>query len=205
VLSPDEADAKIAMVRQQQDEARALSKQGGNQSMRNRLGFGGSTTGSSVSGCGSGSVSGSVSGSGSRNGMSDTASMYSSSGGGKSVAGSSVSGGNGAAFDISSSFHSEAGNADVIAGMLVRDGKLQRFSLSPSGVLTMAALGGGKGTSKTWSVSGSEGKVTVTSDAKPNHFVVGVGKIKLKLGANSEDEMVAWMQAIGRAGGAMSP
>mmetsp|Transcript_17774 Transcript_17774/g.36408 ORF Transcript_17774/g.36408 Transcript_17774/m.36408 type:complete len:238 (-) Transcript_17774:176-889(-) len=128
---------------------------------------------------------------------------------------SSPSSGAGAAgggdFGLGSSFpnsDSTGLSADVLAGMLVRDGKLHRFTLSAGGVLTMAALGGGKGSaSKSWNVSGLKGgdgggkveKVAVSADSKPNHFTVSVGKTKLKLGANSEDEMEAWMQAISQA------
>lgn len=86
--------------------------------------------------------------------------------------------------------------ADIFSGMLVRDGKLQRFVLNSKGVLIQSSLAGGKG-GKQWKLAGE--RVVATLEAKPNTFMVSFGKTKLKLGANSEEEMLGWMEALARA------
>lgn len=86
--------------------------------------------------------------------------------------------------------------ADIFSGMLVRDGKLHRFVLNNKGVLIQSSLAVRK-RDKQWELAGK--RVITTSEAKPHTFMVSFGKSKLKLGANSEEEMLGWMEALTKA------
>ena len=172
ILSEEEARMKIGIIRAQMEAAETANDRS-NQSLRNRM-FGGGKPPrqASTETKGFGLVPSPPSS------QRDAASEF---------GGSVISSGSSAVF-------SSSGN-DIIAGMLVRDGKLQRFSLSNTGVLTQAPLSGGGGV-KQWQLSNQN--AVASSTTKANHFNVTFGKTTLKLAANSEDELAAWIGAISR-------
>jgi len=171
ILTDDEARAKISLIRAQV-EAAEIANPSGSRSLRNRM-------------FGSG---GSSSGSGGHVPMSPTSVRMSTD------SQSSLGVGLVDKQEVGSS-----SGRDVIAGMLVRDGKLHRFALSQRGVLIQSPLNGA-GANKEWLLAGQQ--ISVAPDSKPNSttFVLTYGKNKMKLGANSYDEMIAWMDALNRTG-----
>jgi len=97
------------------------------------------------------------------------------------------------------------GGAVLCSGLLVRDAKLLRFCLDSRGTLTQTALAEGApdGASgkerKTWSLAGQ--RVIASPDSrKLNQMTVVFGNVTLKLGANSEAEMVSWINAFTQLG-----
>ena len=199
ILTDAEAREKISMIRQQMD-AVVMSSSSSSKSIRHRM-FGGGGGGGGVGG--NGIPGSSTAATASNRGVIDS-SAHSSVGlnmvgasevgmrptdtqsSAASTSGASVSGSDG------------SGGREELVGMLVKDKKLHRFALSADGrVLTQAPLVSG-GQSKTYEVAGH--RVAVVADSKPSTFVATIGKAKLKLGANSHEEMVTWMDALVRAG-----
>jgi hypothetical protein len=179
ILTDEEAASKINLIRAQADQATTDAKSA---SLRNRI-FNNKKKGTSGGG---GTLA------------------DSSQGGGPGSPGGSSTGSGFTAMDMSGHNPMTSGHAgssdieggDLISGMLVKDGKLQRFVLNNKGILIQSSLTGGKG-GKQWKLAGE--RVVATLEAKPNTFMVSVGKDKIKLVANSEEEMLAWMEALARA------
>eukprot|EP00615_Pteridomonas_danica_P008923 CAMPEP_0114328130 /NCGR_PEP_ID=MMETSP0101-20121206/206_1 /TAXON_ID=38822 ORGANISM="Pteridomonas danica, Strain PT" /NCGR_SAMPLE_ID=MMETSP0101 /ASSEMBLY_ACC=CAM_ASM_000211 /LENGTH=202 /DNA_ID=CAMNT_0001457359 /DNA_START=638 /DNA_END=1246 /DNA_ORIENTATION=- len=176
ILTDEEARSKISLIQAQVDQAMIDNSAKSAASLRNRL------FGQNKNGMKNTSMSESV-----HSTSSQQQSSHAQTGGG--VGGMST-------LDISSPGIPENESEDIFSGMLIRDGKLQRFVLNHQGTLIQTSLGG-NGKSKEWRLAGE--RVVVTLEAKPNTFMVAFGKNKIKLGANSEAEMMGWMEALARA------